>query len=285
MTHWWNGMYVKPSSSSSSSSYASWGWIGVSWSCSSWASSFFFLGVFRVSWSWSCSCSSSSSFFFIGVFRVSWSSSPSSSSSWVYQVSWPCSSWPSSSSSWLYSGFINNTNHHHLFCHEFYFALMIILIIIFFVGLLRFHNHANHHLLHVNLAKVYLPKKFKCQKDGNSWGRKIHGKSNLNLQKTKSVTNNKKLIIEIFNSTTQLQITSQQWEWEVGPEGGGCFCMEPSQEFCTMSPKLQELLYKKQKYQKAKCSFSLTQQKQHSTKESWLQLTASNTFVPYLQSC
>jgi hypothetical protein len=43
--------------------------------------------------------------------------------------------------------------------------------------------------------------------------------------------------------------------------------MKPSQEFCTMPPKLQELLYKKQKNQKAKCSFSVTQQKQHSTKE------------------
>jgi len=67
--------------------------------------------------------------------------------------------------------FHNYTNHHHLFCHEFYLAFMILLIIIFFIffiGLLRFHNHANHHLhlLHVNLAKVYSPKKFKCQKDG-----------------------------------------------------------------------------------------------------------------------
>lgn len=148
MTHWWNGMYVKPSSSSSSSSYASWGLIGVSWSCSS-----------------------SSSFFFMGVFRVSWSSSPSSSSSWVYQGFMTMLIMTVFIFLMALFRFNDYTNHPHLFCHEFYLAFMIILIIIFFIffiSLLRFHNHANHHLhlLHVNLAKAYLPKKFRCQKDG-----------------------------------------------------------------------------------------------------------------------
>lgn len=100
MTHWWNGMYVKPSSSSSSSSYASWGLIGVSWSCSSSASSFFFMGVLAFH---------------------DHAQHHHLSSSWVFlgfhdhphhrhllhgfiKVSWPCSSWPSSSSSWLYLG-------------------------------------------------------------------------------------------------------------------------------------------------------------------------------------